>query len=85
IRSSWTNKNGHVNWEITVPVNSKANVYIPYGIDRTITEGGKRIWVNGSALGKISGTKLKGIETDANSGRQYIVWTVGSGNYEFHW
>ncbi|MEO8112617.1 MAG: alpha-L-rhamnosidase C-terminal domain-containing protein, partial [Ginsengibacter sp.] len=85
IRSSWTNKHGRVNWKITIPVNSKANVYIPYSIDKTITEGGKKIWMNKSVLENVSGIKFKGIETDADSGRQYIIWTVGSGDYEFQW
>ena len=85
ICSSWTNKSGQVNWKVTVPVNSVANVYIPYGTDRAITEGGKKIWVNGSASGNVPGIKLKGIETDGESGNQYIVWTVGSGDYELQW
>jgi hypothetical protein len=85
IRSSWTNKNGHVNWKITVPVNSKASVFIPYSIDRIITEGGKKIWIKGGVLENVSSIKLKGIDTDADSGIQYIVWTVGSGDYELQW
>ena len=85
IRSSWTNKNGQVNWKVTVPVNSVASVYIPYHTDRTITEGGKRIWINDNASGNVSGIKLKGIETDAESENQFIVWTFGSGNYELQW
>ncbi|MEO6730552.1 MAG: alpha-L-rhamnosidase C-terminal domain-containing protein, partial [Ferruginibacter sp.] len=85
IRSSWTNINGRVNWKITIPVNSKASAYIPYSNDRTITEGGNKIWMNESVLENVSGIKFKGIETDADSGRQYIVWTFGSGNYEFQW
>lgn len=85
IRSSWTNKNGRMSWKVTVPVNSKASVYIPYATGRTITEGGKKIWINDNASGNVSGIKLKGIETDADSGIQYIVWSVGSGNYELQW
>ena len=42
ICSSWTNKNGRMSWKVSVPVNSKASVYIPYAADRTITEGGKK-------------------------------------------
>ncbi|MDA3816964.1 MAG: family 78 glycoside hydrolase catalytic domain [Prolixibacteraceae bacterium] len=85
IRSSWTNENGQVNWKVTIPVNSTASVYIPYSTDRTIAEGGKRIWVNGSASGSVPGLKLKGVEIDADSGNKYVVWTVGSGDYEFKW
>jgi alpha-L-rhamnosidase len=85
VRSSWTNKNGSMSWKVTVPVNSKASVYIPYATDRTITEGEKRIWVNGRASGNVNDIKWKGLETDVDSGNQYIVWTVGSGNYEFTW
>lgn len=85
IRSSWTNRNGRVNWKITVPVNSTARIYIPYRADRAISEGEKRIWANGSAIGMVAGIKLKGLETDADSGMQYIVWTVGSGNYDLQW
>ncbi|MEO5912553.1 MAG: family 78 glycoside hydrolase catalytic domain [Pelobium sp.] len=85
IRSSWTNKNGKVIWKVTIPVNSTASVYIPYSADRMITEGGKRIWENGSASGSVPGLKVKGVETDANSGNKYVVWTVGSGDYELTW
>lgn len=85
IRSSWTNKSGQVNWKFTVPVNSTASVYLPYHTDRTITESGKRVWANDGASGNVPGIKLKGIETDAESGNQYIVWTVGSGNYDLQW
>lgn len=85
IRSSWTNKNGRMRWKVTVPVNSKASVYIPYATDRTITEGGDKIWINENASGNVNGIKWKGLETDADSGQQFIVWTVGSGDYEFTW
>ncbi len=85
IRSSWTNKNGRMSWKVTIPVNSKASVYIPYATDRTITEGGKKIWINDNATGNVNGIKWKGLETDVDSGKKYIIWTVGSGNYELKW
>ncbi|MES2276561.1 MAG: family 78 glycoside hydrolase catalytic domain [Bacteroidota bacterium] len=85
IRSSWNNKNGHINWKFTVPVNSKANVYIPYRADAVIMESGKTIWINGNVKESMPGMKLTGVETDADSGNQYLVWAVGSGSYEVHW
>jgi alpha-L-rhamnosidase len=85
IRSSWKNKNGHVNWKFTIPVNSKAKVYVPYRADEIIVESGKTIWANGNSKGNTPGMKLIGIETDADSGNQYLVWAAGSGSYEVHW
>lgn len=85
IHSSWKNKNAHINWKFTVPVNSKANVYIPYDANATIVEGGKTIWAKGNVKENIPGMKLTGIETDVDSGNQYLVWATGSGSYQVNW
>jgi len=85
IRSSWSTKNDQVNYKITIPVNSIASVYIPFQNVGTVKEKGKSIWVNGAASEDISGIKYERIEIDALSGRKYIVFKVGSGNYELQW
>jgi hypothetical protein len=85
VRSSWKINSGHTNWKFSIPVNAKAFVYIPYKAEGTLTESGKKIWTNGQVAESVPGMKFKGIETDADSGIKYLVWTAGSGAYEVRW
>jgi alpha-L-rhamnosidase len=71
IKSEWTNNNGQFSWNITVPCNSTATVYVPITTDKNkVTESGKK-----AASSK--GVKFLRL-TD-----KYRVFKVGSGNYSF--
>jgi alpha-L-rhamnosidase len=71
IKSEWTKSNGQFLWNITVPCNSVATVYIPIATDKSaVTESGKKA---------LSSKGVKFIRlTD-----KYRVFKVGSGNYSF--
>jgi alpha-L-rhamnosidase len=70
IKSSWRNQSGKFNWEISVPANTSAIVYVPARKRASVAEGGKSAdWS--------SGVKFLRTEED------YSVYEVGSGNYHF--
>jgi alpha-L-rhamnosidase len=71
VKSEWTKDNGQFLWNITVPCNSTATVYVPISTDKSkVTESGKK-----AASSK--GVKFLRL-TD-----KYRVFRVGSGNYRF--
>lgn len=43
IKSSWKKENGKFNWEILIPANTSATLYIPAVDEKSIMESGKRI------------------------------------------
>ena len=70
IKSSW-NKNGDMfQWEITVPGNATAMVYVPATDKAQVTESG----VKASAAKGVKFVKMEG---------GYAVFEVGSGSYSF--
>ncbi len=70
IKSNW-HKNGNAFlWEITVPANTIATVYIPATDKAQVTEGGNKA------------SSAKGIKFMKMEG-EYAVYQVGSGNYSF--
>lgn len=70
IKSDWRRSNQHFYWNISVPGNTRAVVYIPTYDIKTITESGKDI----SHSKSIDFLEMKG-------GR--AVFEIGSGNYAF--
>jgi alpha-L-rhamnosidase len=71
VKSEWKKTEGQFTWNITVPCNSTAMVYIPVTADKNkVTEGGKKA------------SSSKGVKyirlTD-----KYRVFKVGSGSYNF--
>jgi alpha-L-rhamnosidase len=68
IKSAWKKQNNHFHWEITVPCNSTAIVYVPTANRETITESG---------AGIASAEGVKFIETKG----AYAVYEIGSGDY----
>ena len=70
IESAWHKQNGRFNWEIEVPPNTTATVYVPAASADAVTESGK-------PLAKVKGVKLLRVE----AGR--VVLEVGSGEYHF--
>ena len=43
VKSEWHYKNDKFNWDINIPVNTTATVYIPAEKEGDVTEGGKEI------------------------------------------
>jgi len=70
IKSSWKKENGQLNWNITVPGNATAVVYIPAKQDAEVKEG------SGTASSS-EGIKFLRME-DGNA-----VFEISSGNYSF--
>lgn len=69
IRSSWEKKDASFQWNITIPCNTTATVYIPASSKTFVTENGK----------KPSSKNVKFVKMDG----QYAVFEVGSGSYAF--
>jgi alpha-L-rhamnosidase len=70
IISNWNLENGSFLWDISVPVNSKATVYVPARDVRSLKEGGK-------AIQGIDGVTCLGMEDG------HAVLQVESGTYRF--
>ena len=70
VKSSWRRSSGLFSWDIIVPGNSKALVYLPAEDILQVTESGQ-------ALGSVSGVKVMKME----EGR--VVVEIGSGEYHF--
>ena len=66
----WERAGGLVRLGVTVPVNSRATVYLPAGDEKQLLE-------SGSSLESVKGVKLLKIEGG------YAVLRVESGGYEF--
>jgi alpha-L-rhamnosidase len=71
IRSNWKKSAKTFTWNITVPANSKAIVYIPASGANKVKEGNKKV-------SAVDGVKL--LRTEANR----VVLEVGSGDYSFN-
>jgi alpha-L-rhamnosidase len=70
IRSEWTLKNGTFDWQITIPVNTTATVYVPAKDLTHITEGGHFV------------EKARGI-TFLRTENGFAVLDVRAGSYSF--
>ena len=70
IKSNWQKKNGVFLWEIEIPANSTATVYIPATDKSQVTESGQ------------TASSAKGVKFVKMEG-EYAVYKVGSGNYSF--
>ena len=70
IKSYWQKKEGTFLWDITVPGNTTATVYLPDAVGKTATEGGKEI------------SQIKDIKNIRNEGT-FVVFEIGSGDYRF--
>lgn len=70
IRSDWKRSGKSFNWNITVPANTKALVYIPAASAGKVKEGKK-------SASSAEGVKFVGMEGDR------AVFEVGSGDYSF--
>jgi alpha-L-rhamnosidase len=70
IVSEWKRAAGTFDWQITVPPNSTATVYIPTTDAASVTEAGKPV------------AKVKGV-TFLRQDAGAAVYMVGAGNYQF--
>jgi alpha-L-rhamnosidase len=70
IASSWQAQNGEFQWNIAVPPNATATVYVPAQNAESVRESGK-------PASRADGVKFLRMENDA------VVYEVGSGSYAF--
>jgi alpha-L-rhamnosidase len=70
IKSAWHKENTDFIWDITVPANVTATIYVPAKDKNQVKESGKEI--NDS-------NEIKFVKIDG----EYAVYEVGSGNYHF--
>ena len=79
LSSSWHRQAASITLDVTIPVNSEAEVSVPtLGLQQvTVKETGSLIWKDGSFL---EGTR--GISSGAQK-EGYIAFSVGSGSYSF--
>ena len=79
VACEWARTHNSIVMKVTIPVNSKAIVYVPkMGLkDVIVKEGDTVIWSKGSYMGGV-----EGIDGGKEEG-DYIVFSVGSGTYTF--
>lgn len=70
IKSGWKKNNHRLTWNITVPGNAKAVIYVPARVEKAIKEGGKK-------LSAANGVKFLRMEDNR------AVIEIGSGDYSF--
>jgi alpha-L-rhamnosidase len=70
VSSSWQTRGGEFHWDIVVPPNATATVYLPTTDSATVREGGKPV-------AQSTGVKFLRVEGDA------AVYEIGSGSYAF--
>jgi alpha-L-rhamnosidase len=75
VSSSWSRSGDALRMEVTIPVASTAEVWIPKSRldDVTVTESGKTVWKNGQPAEGAS----------ARERGDWIVVEIGSGSYVF--
>lgn len=69
IESSWTMRDSSFQWDITIPANTTATLYIPAGAKDDVAEGGR----------KVNAKHIKFLKMDGI----YALFEVGSGHYAF--
>ncbi len=70
ISSSWQTQSGEFHWNIVVPPNATATVYVPAKDAETVRE-------NGKPAGQVEGIKFLRMDNDTS------IYEVGSGSYAF--
>ena len=70
IKSNWKKEGRTLKWNITVPANSKAIIYLPNVLGGSIQESGKSV------------NSAKGVKFLKMEGHK-LVYEIGSGNYSF--
>ncbi len=87
ITNNWTLANNVATINVTIPVGSTGSIYLPItgGVTTNllVKESGSTIWQNGAVVGGTTGVSFNQVQT--NNSQVYMVWNVGSGNYQFSW
>jgi alpha-L-rhamnosidase len=87
VASDITHDGGKGSWTVRIPVNATAKVYIPtFDVAPSkvsIVESGTSIWKNGAPDQRASGVVFD--RSVSIGGHNYVVWTLGSGAYQFDW
>jgi hypothetical protein len=87
IRSSWTRAADTIQWDVSVPVNATAKMYVPtLGTPPgqvTVRESGTNIFKNGAAAASVPGVAFD--HAESGDGQSFIVFNVGSGSYQLAW
>jgi alpha-L-rhamnosidase len=71
ISSEWKQVGGQLTWNIRIPANTTAKVFVPSDPDATVTEGGKPV-------AQAAGLRVLGTDND------FLICEAVSGVYSFH-
>ncbi len=87
IVSDWSLTNNVAALNVTIPVGATGSIYLPLlgnvSTNLIVTESGTTIWQHGAVAGNATGVSFDQVQ---GAGSQtYMVWTVGSGSYQFAW
>jgi alpha-L-rhamnosidase len=85
IVSGWNKKGNSFELNVTIPVNSTADIFIPtFGMEGVlVSEGDHILWKNDKPSRHTHGIDVRGKEKDPFSNKEYIILHVGSGHYTF--
>ena len=87
IRSSWTRAADTIQWDVSVPVNATAKMYVPtLGTPPgqvTVRESGTIIFKNGAVAASVPGVAFD--HAESGNEQSFIMFNVGSGSYHLAW
>ena len=87
IASAWAQTNNSTTLNVTIPVGSTGSIYLPMlgniPTNLQVKESGTTIWQNGSVAGSATGVTFDHVQ--GTGSQTYMIWTVGSGTYQFVW
>jgi hypothetical protein len=84
ITNQWTVNGSLATMTMTIPPGSTALVCLPMtGTKAAVYESGVLIWANGATSGSSPNVTFAGVLT--TNSRTSLLWTIGSGTYQFTW
>jgi hypothetical protein len=87
ITNQWTMNGNQITMNVAIPPGATATVYLPtLGTNLSqlsVQESGMTIWTNGTAAASAPGVSYVG--TVVTNAQTYLLWAIGSGNYQFSW
>ncbi len=87
ISSSWSVLNGITTWNVEVPANTSAELFIPVKstslANLTIKEGSTVVYQDGKPAQLVPGVLFERAEQTSESNT--VIWKIGSGGYHFTW
>ncbi len=85
--SDWSLTNTQAGLKVTLPVGATGSIYLPLLGNLTtnlvVKESGTTIWQNSAAAANSTGVAFAQVQ--GTGAQTYLVWTVGSGTYQFTW